>query len=110
MVERTIRICLVRADGPQHHDCVEIDLPLGATIIQALQATGWLDLVDPVAGVGVWGHHAALDGVLRDLDRIELYRPLTADPKVARRERFEQQGARSAGLFAHRRQGAKAGY
>ncbi|MDH5708755.1 MAG: RnfH family protein, partial [Hylemonella sp.] len=48
--------------------------------------------------------------VLRDLDRVELYRPLKVDPKVARRERFARQGARGAGLFASKRAGAKAGY
>jgi putative ubiquitin-RnfH superfamily antitoxin RatB of RatAB toxin-antitoxin module len=42
---------------------------------------------------------------LRDLDRIELYRPLKVDPKVARRERFQRQGARAAGLFARKRRG-----
>jgi putative ubiquitin-RnfH superfamily antitoxin RatB of RatAB toxin-antitoxin module len=47
---------------------------------------------------------------LRDQDRIEVYRPLLVDPKVARRERFVKQGARGAGLFAKKRQGAKAGY
>lgn len=45
-----------------------------------------------------------------DLDRVELCRPLTVDPKVARRERFRQQGARGTGLFAKRRKGGKAGY
>jgi putative ubiquitin-RnfH superfamily antitoxin RatB of RatAB toxin-antitoxin module len=48
--------------------------------------------------------------VLRDLDRIEIYRPLTVDPKVARRERFEKQGTSRAGLFSKRRPGAKPGY
>ena len=37
--------------------------------------------------------------VLRDQDRIEIYRPLRVDPKVARRERFVKQGSRGAGLF-----------
>ena len=40
----------------------------------------------------------------------EFYRALVVDPKVARRERFQKQGARSAGLFARRRAGAKQGY
>ena len=60
--------------------------------------------------VGVWRRKAALTQVLRDHDRVEVYRPLLVDPKVARRERFARQGARSAGLFASRRAGAKAGY
>jgi putative ubiquitin-RnfH superfamily antitoxin RatB of RatAB toxin-antitoxin module len=59
---------------------------------------------------GIWGRAVAWDQVLEDLDRVELCRPLTVDPKVARRERFRQQGARGAGLFARRRKGGKAGY
>jgi putative ubiquitin-RnfH superfamily antitoxin RatB of RatAB toxin-antitoxin module len=39
---------------------------------------------------------------LRAGDRIEGYRTLRVDPKVARRERFARQGARSAGLFARK--------
>ena len=41
---------------------------------------------------------------------IELCRALRVDPKVARRERFKQQGARRTGLFAKKRPGAAAGY
>jgi putative ubiquitin-RnfH superfamily antitoxin RatB of RatAB toxin-antitoxin module len=51
-----------------------------------------------------------LQSPLRDLDRVEIYRPLTVDPKVARRQRFNKQGAKAAGLFARKRAGAKAGY
>ncbi|MNL58374.1 hypothetical protein D3C87_1820040 [compost metagenome] len=47
---------------------------------------------------------------LKDGDRIELCRPLTVDPKVARRERFQRQGARGTGLFANKRKGGKDGY
>ena len=59
---------------------------------------------------GIWGRKARLQQLLRDGDRVELYRPLQVDPKVARRERFARQGARAAGLFAKKRAGAKAGY
>ena len=61
-------------------------------------------------GVGVRGHKAPLKRPLEERDRIELWRPLRIDPKLARRERFAKQGARSAGLFAKRRPGGKAGY
>jgi putative ubiquitin-RnfH superfamily antitoxin RatB of RatAB toxin-antitoxin module len=59
---------------------------------------------------GLWGKSAEWDQVLRDLDRVELCRPLMVDPKIARRERFKRQGARGTGLFANRRKGGKAGY
>lgn len=60
--------------------------------------------------LGVWGKRVPAHQVLRDGDRLEIYRPLNVDPKVARRERFVRQGAKSAGLFATRRAGGKAGY
>jgi putative ubiquitin-RnfH superfamily antitoxin RatB of RatAB toxin-antitoxin module len=53
--------------------------------------------------VSVWGRLAQPDTALREDDRIELTRALRVDPKVARRERFDSQGKRTAGLFARRR-------
>ena len=60
--------------------------------------------------LAVWGRKAAPELVLREGDRVEWLRPLKVDPKLARRERFQQQGARNTGLFARRRAGAKQGY
>ena len=95
----------------------QLTLPVGSTVQQALQASGLLtdfpalDLNNHSLWLlGVWGRKTTLGHVLRDLDRVELYRPLTVDPKVARRERFQKQGTQRAGLFAKRRAGAKAGY
>ena len=102
------------APGPRVVCEVTLDLPEGSTVAQALDASGLaakfpaLDLERP--DVGVWGRRAARNQPLRPGDRVEIYRPLRVDPKVARRERFVRQGARSAGLFAQRRPGAKAGY
>jgi putative ubiquitin-RnfH superfamily antitoxin RatB of RatAB toxin-antitoxin module len=58
----------------------------------------------------VWGKPVELTQTLKDGDRLEVLRPLRVDPKVARRERFQKQGAKTAGLFAKRRAGAKPGY
>jgi uncharacterized protein len=58
----------------------------------------------------VWGKPVEALHVLQEGDRLEVLRPLRVDPKVARRERFQRQGAKTAGLFAKRRAGAKAGY
>jgi putative ubiquitin-RnfH superfamily antitoxin RatB of RatAB toxin-antitoxin module len=52
--------------------------------------------------IGIWGRLATVATVLRQHDRIEIYRALTVDPKVARRERFQKQGRRSAGLFVRK--------
>ncbi|MGZ5193843.1 MAG: RnfH family protein [Ramlibacter sp.] len=86
----------------------------GSTVHHALQASGlaaeFAGLDVRTAAVGIWGRKARLAQPLRDGDRVEIYRPLTVDPKVARRERFRNQGARAAGLFAKKRDGAKPGY
>jgi len=58
----------------------------------------------------IWGKPVEPSCVLQEGDRIEWLRGLRVDPKVARRERFQRQGSRSAGLFASKRPGAKAGY
>lgn len=89
-----------------------LQLPAGATIADAVAAAGgWQALGFAQAGpAGLWGRSAPLTQALRDSDRVELYRPLTVDPKVARRERFARQGARATGLFQRQRPGAKAGY
>lgn len=101
----------------QARDVVEVTLRLeeGTTVEQALNASGLVLQTSedgvPLGGQGVWGKKVGLMHVLRDQDRLEVYRPLTVDPKVARRERFAGQGAKkAAGLFAKRRVGAKAGY
>jgi putative ubiquitin-RnfH superfamily antitoxin RatB of RatAB toxin-antitoxin module len=60
--------------------------------------------------LGIWGKRARPESILRENDRVEIYRELKVDPKVARRERFSRQGAKGAGLFSARRPGAKAGY
>jgi putative ubiquitin-RnfH superfamily antitoxin RatB of RatAB toxin-antitoxin module len=92
----------------------ELQLEDGATVRQAVAASGLLaafpELELGQALVGVWGRKAAAGQVLRNRDRIEIYRPLQVDPKVARRERFRKQGVRSTGLFARPRAGGKPGY
>lgn len=79
----------------------------GACLLDALRA---VQLQDSHCAAGIWGRRAERDQLLNDGDRVELYRPLLVDPKVARRERFARQGARGAGLFARQRPGGKAGY
>jgi putative ubiquitin-RnfH superfamily antitoxin RatB of RatAB toxin-antitoxin module len=49
------------------------------------------------AAVGVFGKAVSADQDLRCGDRVEIYRPLAADPKIARRERARQQAPRRSG-------------
>lgn len=76
----------------------------------ALAQLGLAEDGETVWSYAVWGRRVELTTPLKDGDRLELLRTLTVDPKEARRLRFNQQGSRAAGLFAKRRQGAKAGY
>lgn len=109
--------------SPRARETMETLLTLGegATVAQALQTVDLCGLALPTGAAAgdeetgmvcsVWGKKVGLAHVLRDMDRLEVCRPLTVDPKVARRERFAGQGAKkAAGLFAKRRAGAKAGY
>ena len=71
---------------PRRHETVRVDLPEGATVAEAIAAAG---LLTPGghAGVAIYGDIATADQRLRDGDRVELLRPLTIDPKEARRRR-----------------------
>ena len=68
----------------------EFEVAPGTTIGAALAASGvpaalGIDLA--TTPVGIYGKKKPLDTVLRERDRIELYRPLVADPKDSRRRR-----------------------
>ncbi|GAC1544110.1 MAG: RnfH family protein [Ramlibacter sp.] len=102
------RVVLIHSPGPLQVVEMALDLPVGATVADALQAAG-LRVPDGGA-VGLWGRPAPLSRPLREGDRVEIARALHVDPKVARRERFRNQGSRAVGLFSGRRPGAKAGY
>lgn len=89
----------------------EMVLPINSTVQDVLNAANLTEFtfVDDYH-LGIWGKKTTLKHVLKEGDRLELYRPLKVDPKVARRERFRHQGARTTGLFAKTRNGGKAGY
>lgn len=99
-------VCHSPAPGEVQEHCLQ--LPAPATVADALQAAGlaWQE----GQACGIWGRVCDAATLLQTGDRVELYRPLTVDPKVARRERFAQQGAGRSGLFAKRRANSKAGY
>lgn len=109
----SIQVTVMYSPGPRQVHEIHMELADNSSVQQALQASGVLQRfteLDQSAVVGVWGRKASLNQVLRDRDRVEIYRALKVDPKVARRERFAKQGARTTGLFAKKRAGAKAGY
>jgi putative ubiquitin-RnfH superfamily antitoxin RatB of RatAB toxin-antitoxin module len=63
----------------------------GTTIGQAIEGSGVLSRFPEInlvtQPVGIYGKKKTLDTVLRERDRIEIYRPLLADPKDSRRKR-----------------------
>ena len=109
-----IAVTVAFASAARQVQTARLHLPAGATLAQAVQASGLLQgLNEPERAAlawGIWGRPALPEAVLRAGDRVEIWRPLRVDPKRARRERFASQGARAAGLFARRRPGGKAGY
>ena len=113
-----MQITLVYAPEARQMRQWMIDMPAGSTLAQALVQSGAMaelaELAEQLATgeltAGIWGRAAMPSQVLKNGDRVELYRALRVDPKVARRERFKGQGSRGAGLFAKRRAGGKAGY
>lgn len=111
----TINVTLVYASGPREVTELCLTLPFACTVRDAVIASGWLQKfpgleMEQGATLSIWGRKTGWGHSLRDGDRVEFCRALRVDPKVARRERFSRQGARTAGLFAQRRKGAKPGY
>ncbi|TKR33228.1 RnfH family protein [Luteimonas gilva] len=71
---------------PRKAESVRLELPEGACVRDAVKAAGW-DGLSEVSGYAVYGQRAEAGTALRDGDRVELLRPLQADPKDARRKR-----------------------
>ena len=70
---------------------LEVSLSPGATVEDAIRRSGILDQVPEidlvVNKVGIYGKLAKLDAPLRPRDRVEIYRPLIADPRQVRKKR-----------------------
>ena len=92
--EATLRLTVACSPGPGRVDEVSVSLPAGSTVAQAVLASG-LQALHPAldlagAPTGVWGVPCDRARVLRDGDRVEVYRALRVDPKEARRERYRK--------------------
>lgn len=75
----------------QRQELVRVKLTEGATVQKAIEASGLIQKYPQIDlaknKVGIYGKLAKLDAVLRDKDRVEIYRPLIADPKEVRKQR-----------------------
>lgn len=81
----------VIAAWPDRVWCRRLTLPSGSTASDALSASGWYETAPEWEAsrskIGVYGRVVPLEHALRDGDRVEIYRPLLADPREARRKR-----------------------
>ena len=75
-----VEVVLALPDRVQH---VRLELPEGATAGDAVSAAGF----GAAHAIGIFGKRVKTDQPLREGDRVEIYRPLTMDPKEARRRR-----------------------
>ena len=87
---------------PSRPERVQLTLHEGATVHQALEASGLLQKypdIDPgkTNKLGIFAKLVKPDTPLRDKDRVEIYRPLIADPKDIRRKRAEEGKAMKKG-------------
>lgn len=84
----TVEVCYALSEKQA---LVTVKLPLGSTLQQALEASGLLQKHPEIDlkknKFGVFAKLSKVDSVLRDRDRVEIYRPLIADPKEVRKQR-----------------------
>lgn len=79
---------------PEEQVLISLDVDLGTTAEQAVKLSGVLEKFPEIDlnknKLGVFGKTTKADQVLRDKDRVEIYRPLIVDPKESRRKRAEK--------------------
>lgn len=93
MSEQQLQIEVVYGT-PSTQELLAITVNAGTTVEQAIAESGILGMFNEidlaVNKVGVWNKVVKLEDELNDLDRIEIYRPLIADPKEVRKRRAEK--------------------
>ncbi len=86
---------------PHEQTLLKLDVPVGTSIAEGVKLSGILNKhpeIDPEkCKLGIFGKLSKADVVLRERDRIEIYRPLIADPKEVRRKRAEEGKAMKKG-------------
>ncbi|YCO03089.1 RnfH family protein [Vibrio sp. VNB-15] len=79
---------------PQEQRVFNLVVNKQATVEEIIRQSGVLELYSEIDlkknKVGVFSRNVRLDATVRDKDRLEIYRPLLADPKEIRRKRAEQ--------------------
>ncbi len=88
-----LRVEVLYCPAPGVADCVALQLPPGSCLQDAVDASGLClrhALDAATLRAGIWGRVQPSQTLLRDRDRVELYRPLRVDPKEARRLRYKR--------------------
>lgn len=79
---------------PHEQKLLKVEVPQGTTLEGAIEISGILNKYPDIDlssnKVGIFSKLSKLDVVVRDKDRIEIFRPLIADPKEVRRKRAEE--------------------
>lgn len=79
---------------PSEQLIIPISMPLGSNVEAAIRASGILNKFPEIDlntnQIGIFGKLSRLDAPLRNLDRVEIYRALIADPKEVRKQRAEE--------------------
>lgn len=82
---------------PDRQRLITLDVAEPITVREAIEQSGieqfFADIDLTIQQVGVFGQLASLDDPLHEGDRVEIYRPLIADPKTMRRERAAKKAA-----------------
>lgn len=90
MADHTMPIEVLYADSTQQI-LRRIEMPVGATVLQAVDASGIVELmpsgVFDQTRLGIFSRRVSAQQVLQPGDRVEIYRPLALDPMEARRQR-----------------------
>lgn len=96
----TIHVEVVYA-RPDRQEVAGLTLPAGSTAGQAIEASGLLARYPEIDltknKLGIYAKLAKADTTLRDRDRVEIYRPLIADPKEVRKQRAAEGKAMKKG-------------
>ncbi len=81
---------------PRRQVMRRITLPEGSTLADAIRVSGLAEEFPEIdsACAGIYGKPAAVDAILRDRDRVEIYRSLRADPREVRRTRAAKKRAK----------------
>ena len=89
-IQKDIRVEVVLA-MPDRQELIALEVPAGTTLAEAISLSGLPEMFEgfepDFTKVGIFGQKASPEKVLHEGDRVEIYRPLIADPKEVRRQR-----------------------